>query len=172
MAAQMANDRAVFQEKLVKMEQEFEQKCELKIRKRVQEVENQCEDRIKMFTGQIQLLTENAKRLTHQLSMLQEDYRQMLLKNDTIIQESIHRQLRKRDFQAQNNYLRDLAQYQTIKTERNQLKQQLNQQIGSKKELESERTHLRALVEVHTQRIKDLQQLLESTKQRQKEVLF
>ncbi len=75
-----------------------------------------------MYTQQINLLTENSKKLAHELSMLQEDYRQMLLKNDTIIQESIHRELRKRDFQAQNNYLRDLAQYETIKKERNQLK--------------------------------------------------
>lgn len=75
-----------------------------------------------MYTQQINILTENSKKLAHELSMLQEDYRQMLLKNDTIIQESIHRELRKRDFQAQNNYLRDLAQYETIKKERNQLK--------------------------------------------------
>ena len=60
--------------------------------------------------------------------MLQEDYRHMLLKNDTIIQESIQRELRKRDFEAQNNYLRDLAQYETIKTDKNQLKEQLAEQ--------------------------------------------
>jgi hypothetical protein len=66
---------------------------------------------VKLFTDQIEILTENSKRLTHELSMLQEDYRQMLLKNDTIIQESIQRELRKRDFEAQNNYLSDLAQY-------------------------------------------------------------
>ena len=57
--------------------------------------------------------------------MLQEDYRQMLLKNDTIIQESIQRELRKRDFEAQNNYLTDLAQYEAIKNERNHLKSML-----------------------------------------------
>ena len=75
-----------------------------------------------MLNGQIELLTENSKRLTHELSLLQEDYRQMLLKNDTIIQESIHRELRKRDFEAQNNYLRDIAQYEAIKQERNHYK--------------------------------------------------
>jgi hypothetical protein len=53
--------------------------------------------------------------------MLQVDYRQMLLKNDTIIQESIHRELRKRDFEAQNNYLRDVAQYETLKKDKQQL---------------------------------------------------
>lgn len=57
----------------------------------------------------------------------------MLLKNDTIIQESINRELRKRDFEAQNSYLMDLAQYETIKQERNQLKEQLGQQIIRKK---------------------------------------
>jgi hypothetical protein len=66
---------------------------------------------VKLLQGQIELLTENSKTLSHELSMLQEDYRQMLIKNDTILQESIQRELRKRDFEAQNNYLRDLAQY-------------------------------------------------------------
>jgi hypothetical protein len=35
---EMLNNKAVFEEKLKKMEEEFERKCELKIMKRVQEV--------------------------------------------------------------------------------------------------------------------------------------
>jgi hypothetical protein len=80
---------------------------------------------VALLNGQIAVLTENSKNIMHELTLLQEDYRQMLLKNDTIIQESIHRELRKRDFEAQNNYLRDLAQYETIKKDRNQLKEQI-----------------------------------------------
>ena len=45
---------------------------------------------------------------------MQDQYREMLLKNDLIIQESINRELRKRDYEAQNNYLRDVSQYETL----------------------------------------------------------
>jgi hypothetical protein len=36
----MTSNKVVYDEKLRKMEEDFEQKCELKIKKRVQEVEN------------------------------------------------------------------------------------------------------------------------------------
>lgn len=93
--------------------------------------------------------------------MLQEDYRQMLIKNDTIIQESIQRELRKRDFEAQNNYLRDLAQYEAIKEERNRLKSILEDQDSMTKAAGEEKKRLLAKIEVQTQRITDLEDALE-----------
>ena len=45
---------------------------------------------------------------------MQDKYREMLLKNDLTIQQSINRELRKRDYEAQNNYLRDVSQYQAL----------------------------------------------------------
>lgn len=89
--------------------------------------------------------------------MLQEEYRQMLLKNDTIIQESIHRELRKRDFEAQNNYLRDLAQYETMKKERNQLKETIDDSNNKLTFLEEENKRLVAQLEVERQKMKDLE---------------
>jgi hypothetical protein len=49
----------------------------------------------------------------------------MMVKNDTIIQESIHRELRKRDFEAQNNYLRDVAQYEHVKKVNQELRDEI-----------------------------------------------
>ena len=45
---------------------------------------------------------------------MQDTHRDVLLKNDLLIQESINRELRKRDYETQNNYMRDVTQYETL----------------------------------------------------------
>lgn len=102
------------QQKIKNTEERLEKQCELKIIARVQEVERECEDRVRMYKGQIDNLTENCNQLTHELKLMQDQYRDMLLKNDLLIQQSINRELRKRDYQAQNNYLRDVNQYEAV----------------------------------------------------------
>lgn len=92
----------------------------------------------------------------------------MLIKNDTILQESIQRELRKRDFEAQNNYLRDLAQYQAIKEERNHLRSMLTEQDSVTKASTEEKKRLLAKIQVESQRVKDLEEALEFEKSKER----
>ena len=99
-----------------------------------------------MYKGQIQLLTENSNQLAHELKQMQDKYRDMLLKNDLIIQESINRELRKRDYEAQNNYLRDVSQYEAIVRQKRELKEELDNAFDKIKLLNNKNNELQALV--------------------------
>ena len=77
---------------------------------------------------------------------MQDKYRDMLLKNDLIIQESINRELRKRDYEAQNNYLRDVSQYEAIVREKRELKEELDNAFDKIKLLNNKNNELEALL--------------------------
>lgn len=78
---------------------------------------------------------------------MQDTHRDVLLKNDLLIQESINRELRKRDYEAQNNYLRDVTQYEALLKEKRELKEEMDNLDSKLKIINKKNNELEAMLE-------------------------
>lgn len=123
-----------------------------------------------MYNHQIKQLTENATQLAHELKLMQDQHRDVLLKNDLLIQESINRELRKRDYEAQNNYLRDVSQYQAVLKEKRELKEEMDNLEGKNKILNRKNNQLEALLQVEKTKYFDLLEAFEAQKKEKKKL--